>query len=295
VGSVAVGPGFRLETRRYHCPVCGGNNLDATRKSPYSVLYHCWSCHANGADIYDALGLEMQRQIFYKAWPVPDELGPDIHRQAPFVSGDGDISVSDDHVEGWASALWSHSDPLGYLRETRGLSDETIRAYKLGYDSSRNAIVFPVYEDGELVYVKVRYLDPAANPKTRNSRGPSHLYPSLPPDGPVLLVAGELDALTGRQLGVPAVSTTCGATLPLHLAERFKRRRIYVLFDVGELSAAVKASDRLWKGDADYVRVVPWPPGLPKGTDLNDWVVKHGGTRRQLNDLITKQLKRTSA
>src|SRR5919205_934102 len=101
-------------------------------------------------------------------------------------------------VDGWCSALLARPDALTYLLETRGLTLETIKRYELGYDSERNAITFPARDA----------------------------------DGALLLVAGEIDALTGRQNDLPTVTTTCGTALPDHLAQRLAGRKVFVMYDV---------------------------------------------------------------
>lgn len=43
--------------------------------------------------------------------------------------------------------------------ESRGIPDELVERFKLGYSKRRNAIIFPVYEDGKIVFYQIRYLD----------------------------------------------------------------------------------------------------------------------------------------
>lgn len=41
----------------------------------------------------------------------------------------------------------------------RGIPDELVEKFKLGYSPKRNAVIFPVFEDERLVFYQVRYLD----------------------------------------------------------------------------------------------------------------------------------------
>ena len=69
-------------------------------------------------------------------------------------------------MSGWASRLTSDDRALDWLQD-RGLTDETIREYRLGYDGDKDAITIPVYEDGEPVRYRKRGPDPACSSAVR--------------------------------------------------------------------------------------------------------------------------------
>jgi hypothetical protein len=274
----------RHQTLRFACPVCGRRALDVTRKrhrdgAGHAVLLYCHHCHAPKALIAATLGLREHR--LYR-WPPPGELGQPVSRGRAVRRGP---VVSEGTVAGCVSALWTekYAHALVYLRETRGLTDDTIRKHELGYDIAENAIVFPIREQS-IVAIKRRFLDPAANPKTANSPGPVRLYPDVPASGGLLFVPGEIDALTARQLGLPGLTST-GGWLAKHQVPLLAGRRVFLLPDVGEELAAEHQS--AWLRDVDCeVHVVHWPPGLPERTDLNDWFTTRGGTRAELLALV---------
>ena len=110
-------------------------------------------------------------------------------------------------VDGYCSALKENSAALDYLRITRGLTDETIKNFKLGYSSHYNAISIPVYKSGELVNIRYRALDPNARQRYIQERGCEvWLYNE---DGidrgkakkGVLIVEGEFDLMSAWQAG----------------------------------------------------------------------------------------------
>jgi DNA primase len=180
------------------------------------------------------------------------------------------------------------------LRDERGLTDETIRRYELGYDRDEDAIVIPVRDNaGCAVAIKRRFLAPDAKPKTANSVGPLRLYPALPAKGWLLFVPGELDALSGRQLGMPAITST-GGWLSKEQVPLLSRRQIVLLPDVGEERAAELQAEALRKEGCE-VLIVHWPAGCPDKFDLNDWVAKRGGTRDALLGLIWQAARDRSA
>lgn len=43
--------------------------------------------------------------------------------------------------------------------ESRGIPDDIVKKFKLGYSIRQNAVIFPVFEDGKLVFYQARYLD----------------------------------------------------------------------------------------------------------------------------------------
>ncbi|MBB5509587.1 toprim domain-containing protein [Paraburkholderia atlantica] len=106
---------------------------------------------------------------------------------------------------------------LAYLTEERKLSLETIQAFKVGASKSDDAIVFPFLRNDELVNVKHLMLERDANGKKKTWQAqdaePCLLGWHLIPDDTkaVLIVEGELDAMSLYQYGLPALSINQGA------------------------------------------------------------------------------------
>lgn len=251
------------------------------------MFVHCFGCGGGLNEIHAATGIAKTRLL---RWPPPDELGPSDWWAGR--RGANDPPPSEGGVAGWQSALLADPVALRYLIEERRLASGTITDYELGYDRDQDAITFPVRaEGGDLVNLKRRYLDPAANPKTRALARPASYYPDVPPSRAVLLVAGEIDALTGRQMGLPAVTTTCGV-LPEHLAPELAGRTVYVMYDVGEELAAERTAHRLRSLGSQAVVVRLALLGLPDKADLND-LYRQGGTRRDVERLIKRERRTT--
>jgi len=268
------------------CPVCGKDGkLDVRRKPAGRGWWvQCWVCD-DGPGYLAELAATVGCHPYQLIDDPLTHLGHLLNR--PTRTSSPRKSVTQAHIDGWASRLRTTEYALAWLH-ARGLSDETIREYELGHDKDTDAIVFPLHEAGELVGVKRRYLDPAADPKTKNSPGPAKLYPDVPKRGKLLLVAGELDALIGRQMGLPTVTTTCGARVPKHLASAFNWRQAFVMFDVGETRAAVNAATRVLAYGAQSARVIELEKlGLPHGADLNDFYLA-GGTADDIKALIRR-------
>lgn len=107
----------------------------------------------------------------------------------------------------YVTALDASTRAVDYLKITRGLTDETIKYFSLGYDSTRDAIVIPVYKRGELINLRYRFLDPGDKPKYSQEKGCEiWLYHDDGIDkakemGGVLVVEGEFDLMSCWQAG----------------------------------------------------------------------------------------------
>jgi hypothetical protein len=199
------------------------------------------------------------------------------------------------NLAGWQSRLFSDAALL-YLTDERGLTEETIRAFGIGYDCDDKAFTFPVYDaDGELVQLVRRYWPKVPRDRRSGKRIPykvlkgrqAALYPQPLPTRGWLLVAGTLDAIIGRQYGLPTVTSTNGTSFPERWYPLVRRRVVYVAYDVGEektMQGRV-ASLREAGADAYAVRLARV---LENGKDLSDYLTSEG-TRDELLHLIKRE------
>src|SRR5205823_2595581 len=133
---------------------------------------------------------------------------------------------------GWASSLASSGSPLDYLTERRQLRSNVLNKYVVGWDRDSGDLTFPTFDGNKVTSVVRR--KPVDGAKVRAPLGHERQpYPDLPPDRALCLVAGEIDALAGRQMGLRTV--TIGGCNPRRSAyPLFAGRLVHVLFDVGE-------------------------------------------------------------
>lgn len=200
-----------------------------------------------------------------------------------------------------------------YLRHERGLSDDTIRAYHLGYNPTWRkvtvgsqahylppGIVIPWQLDGNLWSIKVRCrvgtLAQALNiaedtdrdgevlAKYRqlaggNQAGALFNVDAIQPDKPVVFTEGELDAILGQQEAGDLAAFVTAGSASSGLAARWRERvqaALVVLLALDNDEAGHKATERLAKVLFKQQRTAP----LPAGKDLTDFVVQHGGNVR---------------
>lgn len=176
-------------------------------------------------------------------------------------------------------------DALEYLH-SRGLTDETIKQFKLGYVKygGKNGIAIPVgnYHKIKLYTSKEKGRDWRTHP----AKSKPALFGST--DGQdVLLCAGEWDCMLLAQNGFDAVSGTCGEGSFLDIwVDAFKGKSVTICYDLdtpGE-QGANRAAVKLAKV-AKVIKIITLPPELGKGGDITDFF-KKGYTADDLKKLI---------
>lgn len=286
------------------CPVCGSPGKLTVEPRPPRPGFPPWfvNCWTAGCK---SLGGEWLREVAEVVgapggWHILDN-------PLAYLDGYLDSQVRTDRepeplpssasIDGHVSRLFTEPKPLDYLLRKRRLTEATICEYEIGWDGA--AFTFPIRNaQGELVNVVRRPL-PTEDPKykglyrrTRHNGG-IQLYPNVPPDGPLLLCEGLLDALLGRQYGLPTVTSSQGVNtfldewLPL-----FEGRRVAVCFDVGAEKVMVGRVRALSTAGAAEA----WPVRLRLvlgrgGKDLADYLTG-GGTRQELLELIQREGRR---
>jgi hypothetical protein len=255
----------------------------------WTVLVKCLGCGAGQMQIAAASGVAPSRVL---TWPPPPELGPWVGRRGCRAGGPDEPPPSQAKVDGWRSALLANRDALRYLEEKRGLTLATISAFELGCENG-SAITIPVRDEwDELETLKRRFLDPAADPKTRNLSRQASLYPiSSVTVGPraVVVCEGELDACLLNQYGIPAITGTAGTHWNPEWNRWVEARQVAVVYDAGSFDlAAIRANDFRANGAKDA-----WPVDLTradfaKGEDATDWFVKYGRSAGELANFINE-------
>lgn len=113
-------------------------------------------------------------------------------------------------VKKYQDSLKEHEEALGYLHEERGLTDETIAHFHLGYDSDRDAISIPIFKEHTLVNIKYRFLHPTGAKYGSEKGAETWIYnedglSSAAKHKKVLIVEGEFDLMSVWQSGIKNV------------------------------------------------------------------------------------------
>jgi len=207
-------------------------------------------------------------------------------------------TVKPERVEEWHERIWKSGPMLSALRK-RGVTDEDIRAARLGFDQSRITIPIP---DERGRYINVRKYLPGAptQEKMRNLKGYDalSLYQPRPNQlkyDDIWICGGEMKALVASRLLNPhqvgAVSVTGSeGSWDYEFNPFFKDKRVFVCMDIdaGGKAAARKLARKLsYDAAAIFVVELPLnPEAYPKG-DLNDYVGQEDATDADLLNLMT--------
>ena len=145
--------------------------------------------------------------------------------------------VPEDEINKMHETLLSNPKGMQYLKEKRGISEQIIDEFNLGFDSSR--IWIPVKND-DGVYVNVRKYRPKADYGKvigyATGYNQCRLYPNKATiEDDVYILEGEMDVLAARSLGLPAYTQTAGAlTWDSSFNYYFKDKNVYIVYDNDE-------------------------------------------------------------
>lgn len=291
---------------RWFCRQCHEKRGDA-------IDYRRWLHHETYAEALAALGLDAGA-LHARQWQPRPPVTPGAAASLP-----GPLAPPGPEWQAAARAfvayaqgrLWdcTGAEALAYLRR-RGLADETIRRFGLGYnptdlwrDPQRwglepgpqgqpvwlpRGVVIPWDIGGQLWRVNIRLLDPRRFPDGRELRyigprgGKNGLYnaDALRPGCPAMVVEGEIDALTLVQaVGDLAVAVATGSTSGAR-----RTRWIARLALASPVLVAFDADDQGDKAAGYWLGVLPnarrWRPlwgdanaMAQGGVDLRAWVL----------------------
>lgn len=184
--------------------------------------------------------------------------------------------------------LWKKEEALTYLKG-RGLSEETITHFKLGYSDKLDAVSIPVYKNGELVNIKYRYLNPTENKYTSEKGAEVWLYnedgiEKAKSRGAVLVVEGEFDLMMAWQRGIKNVISPASGKdsygMWIELLDSIPKVFIAYDNDDGGRKSAIKMSERL---GVDKCFEIAYPDGVK---DATDYFKAH--TPEDFKDLVKK-------
>ncbi len=173
----------------------------------------------------------------------------------------------------------------------RGLSDETIDHFKLGWDGTRYTI--PIFINGECVNIRRRRDDSNRRDKggkiyNTSGHGKAAIFNQdiLKETETVIVAEGEFDAMLLIQHGWPAVSGTGGAgTFPDEWASLFESCQVvYVCYD-NDLSGR-SGTTKVARIVGSKVRIATLPDDVGEGGDITDFFVKLQRTDADLEALL---------
>lgn len=187
--------------------------------------------------------------------------------------------VPKDEIEKMHERLLGHEKGLKYLKDKRGVTQDTVSSYKLGFDGIR--VWIPVKDD-DGAYVNVRKYKPGAQQGKVIGYAAGYnkcrIFPARAQLKTVVyIMEGEMDVLCARSLGLPAYTQTAGAlTWDASYNYYFTDKIVYICYDnddQGREGAKVVANSLA--PVAKRVHIVDLPVEAEK-EDFTDYIVKYG-------------------
>ena len=194
---------------------------------------------------------------------------------------------------------------LQKIHATRGWNEDTIRLFRIGWDSDEKRTVIPIYNlAGFCLDVRMHdtlYRAPLVKGKrvpakgNRDSRSGDWfpLHPRINPfhSSDIWLLEGEPDVILATQDGLNCITVTGGAGawkgLDHDRLREFKGKDVYLCLDndkAGQEAARILA-ERLSSVGVHSLKNIR----LPHGKDFTDFMLKHGGSAQQLKQYATAQ------
>ncbi len=291
--------------RTTNCPFCEHkNDLSINIETGQCK---CFQCDFEG-DTFDFLkrleGIEfkeVKRELMkYGIVPITEKQGLGVLKERKFLSEVIEREMLD-YAGKCASNVPGHA--TSYLKEVRGLNDETISRYQIGFCNKHpnygkdkcERLTIPIRRNGKIVNVRfhaigdVKSGDPKTLPYCKDLPGAISLFPEDQLENDVIYLAeGELDTLCAISHGLSVMTATGGAgSWKKEWTPLFKKKKVRIIYDCDTVGreGAIKIAAILLSTENE-VKVIDL--GLNDKEDLTDWFVRYGRTKEELEELFSK-------
>lgn len=264
-----------------YCPL----HEDNTRSATIDLDKGLWCCHAGcgGGRVSELIRMKAE-------WVAPPD-GSKMRISRKRNGSNGSTpreEITEAKVKGWLSSLLSSGRELDILMSRRGLDQDVLMAYEIGWDRAAGAYTIPVRDEEDRLVNLRRYQFEPKNGRRKiwsvsGMGSPARLFPIsvLTEDDPdeVVICEGEWDALLTIQNGFPAVTRTGSArTWDTSWGEYFAGKVVYLVHDMD--TEGQEANRKIAKMLAPVARAVhvvklPFPISKDHGKDLTDFWKEH--------------------
>lgn len=203
----------------YICPLCGsgtgkghGKADGALKITPDGMKWHCFSCN-EGGDILDLLekrdhvDQKEARQIISDRYGIAPAQKPKVApvQQGEKLKAQNAGADANNYINACAAKIGG-SDGEEYLTK-RGLTPDTLQAFRIGYDAEKKAVVIP-YPATD--YYTTRSISGKEYRKPAGIAEPLFITGD-PGKGALFICEGQIDALSLVQAGATAAAAIGGA------------------------------------------------------------------------------------
>ena len=263
-------------------------------------VYYCNTCHSKG-NIHT-----MYRHLEHK---TPEEAWFDLGDTLKIPRPDGTKPARPDVdtglIQEYHAALLSLTGPLrDVLKTRRGLTDDTLNTFMLGWDGER--VTIPIYDEYNTLVNFRRYKWNSTEDQYKvlnyedeqgNKYGEVRIFgiDRLLDENTEYVVRseGEMDRIISEQHGFPTACPTSGAgTFKPEWVKYFRNlKRLYLAQDNDEAgrNATKRLCEKLCKVVDVYV--VNWPENFPEKGDITDFYTKCEQTTEDFQRLLNSATK----
>jgi DNA primase len=183
--------------------------------------------------------------------------------------------------------FWQTPEALAYMREERKFNDETLRAFEVGFEPTRQMVVVPIHDiDGNPIGVNGRSITAKQFKLTR--RIPRNLvlfnmHRAKRAGGTAIICESQFDVMRIHQAGFPNAVCSFGSHISKHQVALLQRYfdRVIIMFDADgagrkaghTLSAALRGSTKVEWAIWDWG--VIYPHDAKDAGDMTDEEIKH--------------------
>ena len=240
-------------------------------------------------------------------WMMGGEVYKFFATQTGVDNGDGKpkaekIAPTMKDVEGFQANL--SPDTMQFLRDKRGLTEDSLAKYRVGWCLKRQRNAFPVFDEAGAL-VNVRFHNSKKEPKTLNwaGYGSARLWgldrlAKAAPGITVAITEGEFDAmLVEQETGILTVSGTNGAkSFQSGWVKHFHGFHVVLLYDSDQAGHEAVQSlvlpvfkSAVLSGSVLSLKVIWLYDNPDKGhKDFTDWIIKDGGSGAKLKEMIAQ-------
>lgn len=241
-------------------------------------IWNCFTCGFGGTIVqfhnkkYNIPLIEAEKELqkYFKTEEINPEIVEEVHKK-----------------------LLNKNEVIEFLIIKRGLKNETIKKFKLGFNPEDNRIWIPISQNGK--YVNIRRYDWTGQQEQKFlpfAAGMTQATTLFPYENLIsaelFLMEGEMDCILANQLGYPAITVTGGAnTFKKEFIPFFLNKKLRICYDIDD--AGKKGTLQIveiLKNITEEIKIIELDIKTPPNGDFTDYIVTHKKTKEDFENLI---------